>query len=86
MCFGKKPKLPKAEPTPQIVTPPTTPIEQQAPQTQSGADQAASQQKPRKKSLFEIDLTIPTTGVATSTPTTAGGQSSSAAGTGAATR
>lgn len=61
MCFfGKKPKMPKPVAPPTLQIPEQKPIEEQLPQTQSGADQAAATQKPKKKSLFEIDLTIGT--------------------------
>lgn len=60
MCFGGKPKMAKQANTPTAVIPPTQPIENQLPSTQSGADIAAAGQKPRKKSMFQIDLSIPT--------------------------
>lgn len=63
MCV--KPPKPAGKPTtPTAVIPPTAPITDQVPSTQSGADQAAAaaDQKPRKKSLFQIDLSIPEPG------------------------
>ena len=78
MCFGK-PKLPKAQPAPTLAIPQTTPIQQQLPTTQSGADVAAQTQTPKKKSLFQIDLTIPT-GAGTGTTVSPTSQDSSQTG------
>ena len=77
MCFKtKKPK--GSSPAVQVAPISQPPIEQSVPQTQSGADIAASQKKKKGtpgKSLFEIELTIPVgsaggTGTGSATPAT----------------
>lgn len=66
MCFKPpKTKLPKPVAPTQVQSaalqiPETQPIQNQLPQTQSGADtEAATGRKRSRRSLFEIDLTIP---------------------------
>ncbi len=60
MCM-KAPKMKSGGDVPAI---PTAPIQEQLPQTQTGADTAnkKKQAKPSSQSLFQIDLTIPTGG------------------------
>lgn len=85
MCFmdlfgGGKPKLPAPVQVPQLKIPQQAPVQEQQPQTQSGVDTANKAKQPRKKSIFQIDLTIPSSNSSTSG---AGGSTSS---TGAAIR
>jgi hypothetical protein len=77
MCFGKKPKAVKAPPIPQVQVQQPTPFQQQQPQTESGADNQPK--KKGNKSIFQVDLTIPTTGLNTG----AQGSFPSSQGTGA---
>jgi hypothetical protein len=85
MCF--KPKVPKIKPikTPQIKVP--DPISQDPTVTQTGADTAAvntqKKQNAAGKSLFQIDLTIPT---GASTGETSVNNTASGPSTGAAVR
>lgn len=68
MCFGGKPKITKAPPAPTVQIPPPPAIESTVPRTQSGADVGKVTQK-RKRSLFQLDLTIPPTSTQQGSPT-----------------
>lgn len=70
MCFfGKsKPKVVKPKAAPTVPIPQPQPIENQTPAVQSGLD-AQQQTKTKKKSIFQVDLSLPA-------PSTSGGPSS----------